>query len=98
MQYVSRAKLVELIKASGGEIIGVDFIKRSDGNLRKMNCRLGVAKYVKGTGRSMPDSAKLITVYDLQVARSHPESAYRSIPQEGLVSARIGGEVYQVQE
>ncbi len=61
-----------------------------------MNCRLGVRKYVKGTGKSVDPIHELITVYDLQVAKTDPARAYRSIPQEGILTATIDGTEYRV--
>jgi len=94
-QKISREKLVEKIKASAGSIITVEFIKRTNGKPRSLNGRLGVAKYVKGTGRPIPASSRLITIYDMQVAKDQPETAYRCIPEEGVYAARINGVSYE---
>jgi hypothetical protein len=94
--FVSRETLVKKIKESDGQIITVDFIKRTDGRIRRLNGRLGVKAHVKGTGKSASPSCNLITIYDLQAAKDDPKKAYRSIPMEGVFAARIGGESYEV--
>jgi hypothetical protein len=91
MKYVSRDKLVKMIKATNGSIFSVLFSKtRSNGELRRMNCMLNCKKHLVGTGKAAPESAQLITVYDLT------NKGYRSIAIEGLVQAQIGKEVYEV--
>lgn len=97
MQFVSRAEIVAKIKATKSKIFTVTFLKRDSTEIRVMNCRLGVKKFVKGTGRTVDPKHKLITVYDLQVAKTDPERAYRSISEEGILTATIDGEEYRVQ-
>jgi len=95
MQYVSRSKLVELIKETKGAFFSLYFRKRTpDSNgihqIRRMNCSTSVAKHVKGTGKPVSASAKLIVVTDME------HHGIRSIPHEGILEATIGGEVYKV--
>jgi len=93
MNYVSRAELIEKIKSTNGAIFSVLFLKsRSNNEPRRMNCMLNVKKHLTGTGKAAPESAKVITVYDLQ------NKGYRSIAHEGLIQAQIGKEVYEVRE
>ena len=87
---VTRAELVQKIKETHGSIFAAVFRKRHTGEIRRINCRTEVRKYVKGTGKSVAPECQLITVYDLQV------KGYRSIPEEGLVSATIQGETYEI--
>ena len=47
---ISRDKAIDLIRGSNGKIFNVTFIKRTTGEVRKMNARLGVSKYVTGEG------------------------------------------------
>jgi len=93
MQYVSRSKLVELIKETKGAFFSLYFRKRTpDSNgihqIRRMNCSTSVAKHVKG--KPVSASAKLIVVTDME------HHGIRSIPHEGILEATIGGEVYKV--
>jgi hypothetical protein len=93
MNYVTRAELIEKIKATNGAIFSVLFLKsRSNNEPRRMNCMLNVKKHLTGTGKAAPESAKVITVYDLV------NKGYRSIAHEGLIQAQIGKEVYEVRE
>lgn len=65
---------------SGGKIARVTFIKRSDGQERKMLCRTGVRKGITGKGSSYdPESKGLLTVFDME------KLGYRTIPAENVV-------------
>jgi len=73
----------ELRNLIGNKIATVTFVKRHTGELRRMNCRLGVTRYLKGTGPAYDASAhKLLTVFDMQ------KKAYRSIPVENVVEVK----------
>ena len=96
-----------LENTKGGQLFTVDFVKRSDGNIRTMNCRRGVKKGVKGTGQSYdPKSKNLLTVYDMQKLDPSRESnrgksvdemekgAFRNVNLEALVALRMNGRSY----
>jgi hypothetical protein len=51
---------------------GITFIK-SDGSLRKMNCKLGVTKYLKGGKNTVAHKPELLTVY------SRNDKNYRNV-------------------
>ena len=72
-----------------GRIFTVTFKKRGDGQIRVMNCRLGVKKGVKGTGKGMYDPATL-TVYDMQAR------GFRNISLENVISFKTGGRTFTV--
>jgi hypothetical protein len=92
MRHVTREQLVQLIKETNGSIFTVLYEKvRSNGEIRKVNCRLNVTKHLKGTGKAASPEAQVITVYDLQ------KQGYRSLGIEGLIEAQIHGEVYKIQ-
>ena len=92
--FVSRATLIDKIKNSDGSIITIEFIRKGDGGHRKMNGRLGVSKFVKGNGRGpLPGQ---ITMYDLQIAKSDPEKAYRTVILDNVFAARINGESFEI--
>ena len=80
--------LVDIIKSSAGKIMTVTFSKRSTGERRVMNCRLGVKKHLKGGESKIGPEHSLIIVYDLK------KQGYRSIPIEGLESVKIHGETF----
>lgn len=95
MIYISRSELVQKIRETNGAFFSLYFRKRTaDSNgihqIRRMNCSTAISKYVKGTGKPVSASAKLIVVTDMQY------HGIRSIPQEGILEATIGGEVYKV--
>lgn len=73
----------------GGTIFAVDFFKRSNGQLRRMNCRLGVKP--KSTGRAGPrydaKAHDLINVYDVQIGE------YRAVPLDSIVEIRARGKI-----
>ena len=74
----SRA-LADQLEASTG-FVTVSFIK-ADGTLRKMNCRMGVTKHLKG-GKSTLDAAKYVTVYDMAKA------SYRAVNRDTIVDIK----------
>ena len=47
---ISRVKAIDLIRGSKGRVFTVTFIKRTNGDVRTMNARIGVSKYVTGEG------------------------------------------------
>ena len=74
----SRA-LADQLEGSTG-FVTVTFIK-ADGSVRKMNCRMGVTKHLKG-GKSTLDASKYVTVYDMAKA------AYRAINRETIIDIK----------
>lgn len=66
MKAISKTEATRLIKETRGKIFTVHFVKKN-GELRKMNCRTGVSKYVTGKGLSFdPSERGLLPVYDVQ--------------------------------
>lgn len=83
-------QLVAAINNSNGKIFSIVFYRRSGGR-RKMLCRLGVTKYLRGGVCPYDfDEKNLISVFDLQ------ENEYRTIPIEGISHARISGVDYLI--
>lgn len=81
----------ELIRATKGKIFTVTFVKRSNGDRRMMNCRLGVKKYLHGGELPYwPDDHNLIPVFDLK------KNDYRMISADTLESLKIGNDVYMI--
>lgn len=64
-----------ILKAGeGGKIMTVKFVKRTTGEVRVMNCRLGVKVHLKGGVQAYdPKTKNLLTVFDMQ------KGAYRNI-------------------
>ena len=94
---ISRQEAVNIIVAQKGEgvFFGVEFIKRTSGELRKMVCRGGVQKHLKGgVLQYNPQEKNLIGVWDSTV--EDRTKAYRMIAVEGIKTLNAGGVEYEV--
>ena len=87
---ISRNDVVGKIKNSGGKIITVIFIKRSDGTERAMNCKYGVKSSKGGELRYDPEQKGLIPVYDMKIQE------FRMINISGITAMKIEGNYYEV--
>lgn len=78
------------VAALKGRIFSCIFIKRN-GEERKMLCRTGVKKGVKGIGLAFdPIEKGLISVYDMQ------KKDYRFVPIDRILEIKLKGTEYQV--
>lgn len=77
-------KLEQVIENSNGKFPTVVFIK-NDGTERVLNGRVGVSKYVKGTGRTVSD--KYLTIYDVK------NKGYRSVNKETIIEVRANKQI-----
>ena len=83
---VKRVKNFLIHKNKSGHIYSVGFYKRTDGTFRKMVCRGGVYKGLKGgTMKYNPLSRDLVQVYDMR------KKGYRLIPCENVISIKAKG-------
>jgi hypothetical protein len=74
---------------SDGGIFSVEFIKRTDGNLRKMVCRLGVKKHLRGCSKAYdPRQYSLLTLFDME------NEGYRSIPVDAIQRISVNGQIF----
>ena len=73
-------KLAGDILASNGKFVTVTFLKK-DGTIRKMNCRMGVTKHLKG-GESTLDADQYVTVFDMA------KGAYRAINRDTIIDIK----------
>ena len=86
---ISKSNALGKIKSSNGKIFTAITTKRTNGERRVLNCRLGVTKYVTGEGLKFdPVKKNLITVFDMQ------KKAYRMINIDGLEGLKIDGEEF----
>ena len=76
----------ELLKLVEGKFFSATFIKKN-GEIRKMLCRTGVKKHLKG-GQKRYDYDDLLTVYDVK------KKGYRTIPLGRLLTVRAKGKLY----
>jgi len=92
MVAITNKEAVELLQnRKSGRFFTVTFVKRSNGEVRKMNCRKGVVKYLRGGElRYNPSNKNLITVYDI------PKRDYRSINLETVKEIRADKKIYIV--
>ena len=91
--FIDKETAIQLIKDSKGKIFGVQFIKRTTGDVRNMSARLGVSKGVTGEGLKYdPESRQLMTVYDMH------KKQYRMLNTETLSQLHIQGQEYSIIE
>ena len=93
----------EIKQIVGRRFFEVEFTKK-DGSIRKMNARVSVSKYVKGTGTLSP---KVLGVWDRQVFAENLKAglarweaghrAYRSIKPETINFILVNGHKYVFQ-
>lgn len=93
--------LEQFIEATNsGHVFTVEFIKRTNGEHRVMNCRRGVKKGVKGVGLAYdPAKKNLLGVYDMQKLTYDEDGepskgAFRMINLEDLISLKMDKKTY----
>lgn len=75
----------------GNQFFTVTFVKRTNGDIRTMNCRKGVRKGVRGEGlRFDPVAKDLVGVFDI------PKGQHRFISLDQLVRISLRGKRYIV--
>ena len=91
MKQITPQKANELIESTNGKFFSVLFKKRSNGELREMNCRTRVRKHLKNGEKKYSDEEKgLRTVYSLD------SKGYRTIPLENIIHICVNGKKYEV--
>ena len=98
---ISKGKAIDLINETKGKVFTVEFVKRTTGEVRKMNARTRVRNYVTGEGMKYnPSSKNLITVFDMAIAKTLPKDqrhkAYRHINVDGLKTILANRKLYEV--
>tara|TARA_Y100000296_G_C5039452_1_gene189062 strand:+ start:323 stop:643 length:321 start_codon:yes stop_codon:yes gene_type:complete len=98
---ISQAEAKEIIHSTRakGTVFGVEFIKRTTGEIRRMNCRLDVKKYtVGGELPYHPADYALIPVWDVNLGKNGGGSeGYRMINAEGIIKLTVAGIQYEVE-
>ena len=90
MKTIDKDTAREYIYKTNGKIFSAVFTKK-DGEKRRMVCRQGVAKYVKGVGlKFKPEEKDLIGTFDMH------KKAYRFINVKTLEKIRVKGKEYNV--
>jgi hypothetical protein len=91
LQNISKLEAAQKIRETKGRMFTVTFIKKSNGEKRTMNARLGVKAYLRGGVLPYdPNTKGLIPVYDIQT------KDYRMINIQGIVNLKTGGIEYNV--
>ena len=92
MMKIDKDTAKQYIYKTNGKIFSAIFTKK-DGEKRKMVCRQGVAKYVKGVGlRFKPEKRDLIGVFDMH------KKAYRFINLNTLEQIKVEGIKYIIKK
>jgi hypothetical protein len=92
MKTIDRDTAKQYIYKTNGKIFSAVFTKK-DGEKRKMVCRQGVAKYVKGIGlKFKPEERNLIGVFDMH------KKAYRFINIMTLEQIKVKGTKYIIKQ
>jgi len=78
-----------MIESSGDKTFGVVFTKKN-GELRNMNCRLGVKSKLRGGQSTTAHKPNLVTVYDMN------KRDYRCINLDTVKSLNIAGKHYEI--
>ena len=87
---INTKRAIEIIKENKGKIFTASFIKKN-GEMRKINARLGVKKQIKGVGMAYnPELKGLLTVYDMQ------KKSYRMLNVNTLLTLNINSVKYEV--
>jgi hypothetical protein len=91
LQNISKLEAAQKIRDTKGKMFTVTFIKKSNGEKRTMNARLGVKAYLRGGVLPYdPNTKGLIPVYDIQ------SKDYRMVNIQGIVNLKTGGIEYNV--
>ena len=90
MKAISKREILEIIKNNKNTIFSVVFLKKN-GEIRRMTCRFGVKKHLKGGKLSFnPLERNLLVVFDMQ------KEGYRMINLDTLMSINMKGVEYNV--
>ena len=92
MKTITKDTAKQYIYKTNGKIFSAVFVKKN-GEKRKMVCRQGVAKYVKGVGlKFKPEDRDLIGVFDMH------KKAYRFINIKTLEHIKVKGIQYTIKK
>ncbi len=89
--------------SNGGRWFTVIFKKRTDGTIRKMNCRRGVTKHLKNFHRDKVDAQwrnedTLCSDKGIVLVWDRGKQAYRSFPVDGVIQVSGAGFVFTVKD
>jgi len=90
----AQEKVKDLIDNTFGKFFRVVFTKRTNGEERTMDCRIGVGKFAKGVGLPFsPAERGLVSVWDLRAYETEKDGdpGYRFIPLENVKRIKFRG-------
>lgn len=89
---ITQAEAREVVKGyKGSQFFTVEFVKRSNGETRVMNCRKGVKKGIRGGGLSFnPVDKGLVGVFDI------PKGQHRFVSLDEIKRVSIRGKRFIV--
>lgn len=91
----TKEKVRKLIESTNGKFFRVIFTKRTNGELRTMDCRTGVNAFTNGGGRKYnPDEKDLVWVWDLRAWDPKKDTGYRSINLRTVKEIHFAGQVH----
>jgi hypothetical protein len=96
-RYMDPKQVIDLFRKANGTLVSVTFVKRTNGEIRKMLARTSVKKGVKGVGlKFKPSDKNLMGVYDFGEVRkgADPWKCYRFVPVDAVLSLRVRGKTY----
>ena len=92
MQIIDNNQAYNKCLGTNGKIFSCIFIKKN-GDIRKMVCRLGVKKHLKGgTLKYNPVEYNLLGVYDMEA------KGYRMINFNTIIALQVSGKQYVINE
>lgn len=83
-----RKAVKQFIKAVGNQTFTVEFTKKTTGERRVMNARMGVTKHLRGGASTTAHCDDLLTTFDMQA------QGYRTITVDNVVALRANGLQY----
>lgn len=89
---ITKAQVAPTLKGTKGKFFTITFKKRTNGNIRVMNARLGVKAYLKGGTLPYDAASKnLLPVFDVNKRK------YRVVPLDSISQIKVGNQIYNVQ-
>ena len=96
MNTLTHQQAIDLMKTSK-TFFTVTFVKRTNNEVRKMNCRIDVKKYENGVGMKYdPDKKNLLSVWERRYDGLKGADCYRNVNLNELVELVINNHQYQV--
>lgn len=93
----STSDIATKLRDTKGRLFTVTFVKK-DGSERKLTGRLGVTKHLVGGENTVKHLKQYLTVAEFGNKSVGGKVVYRNVNLESILSAKIGGKVYVVNQ